>query len=546
MTRDPSEFGVLLRTLREKAGLTQDELAERAGLTGQAVSALERGHRRRPYPNTIRALAAALGVDDSARLALIAASGRVREPASSPTVGRGATLAPPPTRLIGRQQNVDDLTRLLVTDRHRLVTLTGPGGVGKTRLALEVATVVRSAFSHGATVVTLAPLADSDAVISAIGYALGLREAGEYGWRSLLRDYLRERHVLVVLDNCEHVLAAAPELADLLADCGKLSFLATSRAPLRVRGERIYQVEPLAVPADDQPATLEELLGSPAGQLFVERASESSGRELSDRDAPAIAAICRRLEGLPLALELMAGWVRLLPPPVLLTRLENELLLHADGPRDLPARQRTLAATLDWSYNLLDPPEQAVLRRLSVFIGGFTLAAAEAVTPGVDVGASVVIELLARLVDHSLVVADADSRSETPRYRLLEPVRQYAAELLETSHETGMVREQHAAFLTNLASEARLELKRGDQVAWLKRVADEHNNIRAAIHWLLERGEIERVAQIGWGLFLFWITRGLTDDALQWMERALTLGTTISRTAHSRLLLVVGALAFER
>src|ERR687893_1684790 len=380
-----STFGGRLRRLREAAGLTQEELASRAGLTPNAVSALERGERRRPYPHTVRSLADALGMPEGERPSFLAsvpkrgaAGPEVHYPARGPPA---PTMPNPPTPLVGREGEVREVRELLLSGHGpRLLTLTGIGGVGKTRLALEAAraSLAGDGFPDGASFVPLAPLGDPALVLPAVARSLGLREAEGRGAAEALRAYLGERRTLLVLDNFEHLLGAAAGVAALIEACPALRVLATSRAPLRVRGEQEYPVRPLALPPSTNNPSEEDVLRTPSGRLFAERASAASPSfSLTPQNAHAVAAICWRLAGLPLALELAAAKVRLLEPAALLPRLDRAL--SAGWARDLPERQRNMRATLDWSYELLSEPERRLLRRLSVFVGGFTLQATEAV-----------------------------------------------------------------------------------------------------------------------------------------------------------------------
>ncbi len=523
----PGPLAGLLRRWRERAALSQEELAARAGLTAKAVSALERGDRRRPYPNTVRALADALGLDDTDRTALAAAA-RPGPPAEDPPAPAAPALPLPSAPLIGREDELATVTGLLGSGRTRLLTLTGPGGVGKTTLALAAARALAGDFPDGVTLVELAPVREARLVLPALARALGGRQlTGPVADAVAAR--LGDRAHLVVLDNVEHVLDAAPEVAELLARCPGLAVLATSRAPLRVRAERELPLGPLPVPARPDAATV---AASPAARLFLDRAA-AAGRTVALDDAAAdVAAICRRLDGLPLALELAAAHARYLPPSALLGRLDDAL--GSARSRDLPERQRTMRAALDWSHDLLTAGEQALLRRLAVFAGGFDLDAARAVAGGADV-----VPELAGLVEQSLVVV-VDGPG--PRYRLLEPVRQYAAARLAASGEEGAVADRATAAVLDVAAGARTGLAGPAQGAWLDRLERDHGNLAAALGRLVAAGRAADVARLAEGTWLYWAVRANAAEGLGWVERVPRAG--LDTADDARLLLALAALRY--
>ena len=517
-------FGTRLRSLRETAGLTQEELAFRAGLSPNAVGLLERGARRRPQPHTVRSLADALDLSENERASLLTAVPR-RETTDpeTPSPAPGYVLPSPPTPLVGRERELREVRELLLGDSEvRLLTLIGIGGVGKSRLALEAAraSVAAGRFPDGVTFVALAPLSDPALVVPTIARSLGLRESERQSPRDALFDYLRGKRLLLVLDNFEHLMEAAPEISGLIESSANLALLLTSRAPLRVRGEQEYPVGPLALPESTDSPYEEEVLASPSGRLFAERARAASPSfEVTGENAPSVAAICRQLAGLPLALELAAANTRFLDPAALLSRLDRALS-NAWG-RDLPERQRTMRATLDWSHELVSGPQRALFRRLSVFAGGCSLEAAEAVGAADAARVREVLERLGELAGQSLVTVEHVPAGGT-RYGMLEPVRQYALEKLEESEQSEAVRRLHAAFFLNLAEEAQPELRGPDQLEWAKRLERDNDNFRAAFSWALgSTGDARTAAQLGWTLQGYLWTHGYHREGRQWAEATL-------------------------
>jgi predicted ATPase/DNA-binding XRE family transcriptional regulator len=535
-------FGVRLRRLREVAGLTQEELASRAGLTAKAISALERGERKRPYPHTVRSLADALELPEEVRASLVASVRKKDAQGSAAPVSSPELAVPePPTPLVGRERELSEIDAFLRDRGVRLLTLTGTGGVGKTRLALQAAREVAELFPDGVVFVALAPLGDPDLVLPTVAQALGLREAGTQTPREALRVFLKEKRFLLVLDNLEHLLSAAPEVADLIEVCPDLRVLATSRAPLRVRGEQEYPVEPLSLPASTLSPEPGEVLDSPSGRLFAERARAASPTfELSPANAAAVASICWRLDGLPLALELAAAKVRFLDPATLLSRLDRAL--SAGWARDLPERQRTMRAALDWSYDLLDGPQRTLFARLSAFAGGFTLEAAEAVGAGGEVLPDDVLYLLEGLVEQSLVTAGPDADGGGVRYGMLEPVRQYALERLEESSEAQEVRRRHAGYYLALAERGGPELRGRDQAIWLGRLETELDNLRAALSWSVENGRGQEIARTAWASWTFWWLSGHISEGRRWAEEALAREPEMPDAARATLLFVAATL----
>jgi predicted ATPase/DNA-binding XRE family transcriptional regulator len=427
----PGPFGTRLKALREAAGFTQEELATIAGLSVHAVSALERGERRRPHVETVRALSAALDLTGATRDALL---GSARAPAAHAAVDELAGVGLPValTALIGREADVDVLRKWLADDTIRLITLTGSGGAGKTRLALELARAMADAGSSRVAFVPLSAVRDPGFVALAIAGALGLADVAALDLPTRARVACEDRPTLLVLDNFEHVLDAAPLVADLLTSVASLRVLVTSRAPLRVRGEREYIVGPLALAVNADASTSTDLAPSPAVRLFVERVREAQPNfRLTAANDGTVTAICRRLDALPLALELAAPWMKVLTAEELLRRLEHDVLLSNVAPRDLPERQQTMIATIAWSYQLLEPAEQRAFRRFGVLPGRFPIDAAEAVLAGhesASAGRDEALRAAADLIDKSLLLRVETSVVATcPLYQMLETVRACAA-----------------------------------------------------------------------------------------------------------------------
>ncbi|WP_457188261.1 ATP-binding protein [Nocardioides sp. P5_E3] len=533
-TRGDGTLGSVLRGLREGAGLSQEELAERAGLSPHAISALERGTRTRPYPHTLRSLATALDLGEDQRTALLAAvpprSPRHAAPTSAAdgTSGR-RDLPVPATPLIGRDDDVGRVADLLRTSR--LVTLSGPGGVGKTRLSLAAAASVRDRYADGVRLVELAPLLEPGQLLPAVADAVAATRDPARSVTDDIVDRLRGQHLLLVLDNVEHLLDAAPDVAAIVEAVPDLSVLATSRAPLRVRGETEYAVEPLEV--DDQP----DGTPSPAARLLLDRAQRvNPGWGADPADAAAVRATCERLAGLPLALELAAARARLLDPASLLQRLDTALQA---GPRDLPPRQRTMRATLDWSQGLLDAPARRLLRLMGVFVGGTTLADLEAIAARVGIADAEVVTSLEELVEHSLVLAEGSGR-----LRMLEPVAQYARDLLREADEWDDAARAHAAHYLTVAETNHSSYRDGGQVAALHRIDLEHANLTAAAERSLAAGDIETPARMAWELWLYWWLRGDHDHGRRFAESALHHAADLPDDVHARAALAAATMAF--
>jgi predicted ATPase len=447
-----------------------------------------------------------------------------------------------PTPFLGREREVGDVVGLLRKEDVQLLTLVGPGGTGKTRLALQAAAELLEDFADGVFLVELAPLADAGLVPSSIVTALGLQEGGNQSPEESVKSFLKHKTLLLLLDNFEHLLEAAPVVGRLLNTCPTVKVLATSRAPLRLRSERLYPVPPLTTPDANAPEDREAIARSEAVQLFVERAQASDPSFLLTPEAvPAIADIVRRLDGLPLAIELAATRVRLLPPAALLDRLEQRLPLLTGGARDAPERQRTLRATIAWSHDLLSKQEQTLFRRLAVFTGGYTLDAVEVVT-----NASGELDILggiASLVDHSLVRQGTGVESE-PRFTMLETINEFALERLTESGDDAELRRQHAQYFLALAETAYDHRYREDQAAWNDRLEVEHPNLRAALQWSRDTHDSEVLMRLAGVLGDFWSVRAHHREGAQWLEQA--LAGDASPSSRLRCLLQASGLAYQQ
>lgn len=435
----------------------------------------------------------------------------------------GANFPVQLTTLIGRGLEVAAALEMIRRPEVRLLTLTGPGGVGKTRLALRVTEDLVGEFEDGVYPVFLAPLSEPDLVVPAIGRTLGIKEVGEKPLHERLSRYLRDKRTLLLLDNFEHVALAATVVSELLTTCPGLTVLATSRERLHLSGEHEYPVPPLTVPDRERLPAAEDLARYEAVTLFAERARAAKPDfRLTEEHTEAVAEICARLDGLPLAIELAAARVKLLPPQALLARLQQGSGLLKGGGLDLPARQRTLRSTLQWSYDLLDEHEQRMLRRLAVFAGGCTLHAAESISSVTGGLPAEVLDLVASLVDKNLL-RQVEWTGGQPRLFMLETIREYALERLAESGEAESVREAYANYYLALAEEAEPKLTTEEQMPWLDLLEREHNNLRAALRWSLDLAEAETSLRLVGALWRFWHVRGHLSEGRRWLEEALAL-----------------------
>jgi excisionase family DNA binding protein len=520
---------------RSMASLSTREAADTLGISEQAV-------RRAIARGVLAAVKKGRGYrirrDELDRYAQRRGGTRQAQPRDKivalPNPVPGPTLPMPATRFVGRVVEMATLMALLRDPAERVVTVTGPGGIGKTRLALAVAAMVRDSFPDGVHFVDLTSVNRPQMVVSVVAQSLGLREQPDRDQRTQLVAFLQGKSVLVVLDNFEQVLDAAPEVARIVAHAPELSVLVTSRAPLRIGGERVLLAPPLSLPGDR--VDVAALLASDAGQLFVERAREQDATyAVDDASAPMIVDICARLDGLPLAIELAAARSKVLPPRMLRDRLKSRLPVLTSGLRDAPSRHSTMRDAIAWSYNLLSPGEQRCFRQLAVFSGGWTMEAADAVLGNHDADGGTTVDAIEQLLDQSLLTTVQGPEGE-PRFRMLETIREFGLERLQPEEERE-ARASHARFFLRLAQTLRPLTNTQALSALFAQLMDDEANLRAALDWLAEHGPAVDFAAIVAASYRYWYIVGRLRDSAAWVEQALAQRDDVADIDWARLLI---------
>ncbi len=539
-------LGLLLRGHRVRQGLSQEELAALVTptLSVDTISKLERGLTR-PYRRTLNSLCRALKLVMAEQKELEEARQLLepRDSTRSDTNPRRHNLTAALSSFVGREQAIEELQELLRLNR--LVTLTGVGGVGKSRLALRLAEVSMRHYHDGVWLVELAPLSDAALIPQAVALALGVREQADIPLAQRLVNVLQDRRVLLLLDNCEHLVVGAADLVTLLLrSCPLLTVLATSRQPLGITGERVWAVAPLVVPDIGRATAADAVLASEAVQLFIDRATDGRPHSAATVNPKIIGEVCARLDGIPLAIELAAAHAHMLGVQGIAARLNDRFRLLAGRSNSTPERHRTLRAALDWSYDLLSDAEQRLLSRLSVFAGGWTLEAAEDVCADAGDASDAVVELLESLVDKSLVLAEADQSGGSMRYRLLETVRVYARERLIRDRGVDLAADRHADYFVRLVERAEPATWGPAAAEWWKLLDTEIHNLRAALRWLIDRPNLQAAQRLGAPLGRLWTARDHMTEGRAWYAEILAMpgGTEASR-GRAKVLVMAGHLA---
>jgi predicted ATPase/DNA-binding XRE family transcriptional regulator len=547
-------FAALLKGLRVASGLTQEALAERAGLSVRGISALERGINRTPRRDTLDRLADALELSARGRARLLVAAYPKVNPllVGVPRGFSSSTLPIAPGVLIGRDEEVNAVVALLHRPEVRLITLTGPGGVGKTRLALEVAEELRDAFEDGVELVELAEVLEADLVAATIGQTLGLRETAGRSLEQALVAAIRGKHLLLLLDNFEHLEPAAPIVARLLSTAPRLKVLVTSRSALRLRAEHVFDVPPLALPQVADKRTVEKpetVTRYAAVELFVQRARAAGALlPLTSATAAVVVDICRRLDGLPLAIELAAVRTRALPPGALAEQLDRGLAVLTNGARDLPARQRTMREAIGWSYGLVGPTDRALFRQLAVCVGGCTFEGAEEIVGREpDQPAEALLDAVSTLVDHHLLRMQ-EAPGMQPRLSMLQVIRDYALEKLVETGEEDEAYARHAGYYVRYAEDVAKRVAGPEHGTALDNFEREVGNFQTALRWARGRGEVVLGLRLAVALVPFWHFRGRFNEGRRWVDDFLLATEAIAEARPVRQWALYGAarLALEQ
>src|SRR6266508_2229186 len=540
-------FGTWLRKQRRALDLSRQTFAAQVGCAVVTLRRIEAGTLR-PSKELAGILLEKLGIPETERPQWIAfargLSGfQLYSPAST---NQPITNLPTPlTTFVGREREQSEVIRLI--SKHRLVTLTGSGGVGKTRLAIQVVAGVRNRFPDGVWFLDLAPLIDPVLVPNTLATVIGLRESAELGFTNHLINYFHSRTALVIFDNCEHLIESCAQFVhSLLSACENLSILVTSREALRVAGEIPHRVPSLEIPGLDGEPAIDTLKKTESVQLFVERAAVSSpGFLINSRNAFTVAGICQRLDGIPLAIELAAARVNVLTVEQILMRLNERFNLLTGGFRSAFPRHQTLHAAIGWSYNLLSEKERTVFRRLAVFSGGWTLEAAEAVCNGNGIEPVEVLDLLSGLVNKSLVFVEIVQGQS--RYRRLQMIREYALALLNKSDEMSIVCLSHLNFFAEMVFETERNLTGPEEAFWYERLDSELDNLRTALIWFEQLEYVEIRLRFAAGLWRYWKNRGKSSEGRAYIQRILSgvpPGPSRQTAAYARALTAAGALAY--
>jgi len=541
MESEPEPFGSLLRSFRIRNKLTQEELAEKSNLSVRAISDLERGIKLTPRRDTIELLAQALNLTEEEKARFDQSARAHRYTGQKVLIGRLMPISLTP--FVGREKEIKDIIDILQKPYVRLLTLTGPGGTGKTRMAMELVKRLDDTLLEGIYLVPLAPVMDPELVPHVIARTLEVDESISTNVLSNIVGFIQNKRLLIVLDNFEHLVSKASFVADLIANAPNLKVIVTSRAPLQIYGENIYSIPPMTLPSSPN-ITSSEAMKYESVNLFVQRANAIIPNfQLNDNNASTIVEICRRVDGLPLAIELAASRINVLTPSALLERLREPMKVLTRGAQDAPPRHQALKNTIDWSYELLSPSERKLFARLSVFTGGRSLEAIERICLlSEDEFNESIIDMIESLVQQSLLRRD-ESFSGQPRFYMLETIHEYARLKLEESGEGDLLRQRHLAYFYDLSVRARYELEAGiNQEYWVKVLDEEIGNLRSALSWATDKSP-ETALTLAANLWRFWQIRGYLLEGSRWLDAALRAADNARDEIKAEALHGLGVLA---